>query len=84
MNKYMLQALSGVKEIKLYGNSNFFLNKWEIEFKGNIKTNRFITILKSIPRFIFESVSIITICLILIIQLFILIIKFIIHIMFVI
>ena len=50
MNKYMLQALGGVKEIKIYGNSSFFLSKWLIHFQGNAITNRFITTLKSKSR----------------------------------
>ena len=49
-NKHLVQGLNNVKDIKLLGKENFFLNKYFDNFSKSIKYRVFYEVLSTIPK----------------------------------
>ena len=55
-NKHLVQGLNNVKDIKLLGKENFFLNKYFDNFSKSIKYRVFYEVLSTIPKPISEII----------------------------
>ncbi|MDE6529995.1 MAG: ABC transporter ATP-binding protein/permease [Lachnospiraceae bacterium] len=58
MSKDLRQAFEGVKEIKVMGNGDYFVDAYERNFKKQNKVMNLFNIYNSIPKYLIETVSI--------------------------
>ncbi len=58
ISKDLRQAFEGVKEIKVMGNSDYFVDAYEKNFKKQNKVMNLFNIYNSIPKYLIETVSI--------------------------
>lgn len=58
MSKDLRQAFEGVKEIKVMGNGDYFVDAYEKNFKKQNKVMNLFNIYNSIPKYLIETVSI--------------------------
>lgn len=58
MSKWLLQAVHGIKEIKIAGKEEYFLDNYITAGKKSLEAERKNTILNSAPRVLIESLSI--------------------------
>lgn len=64
------QGLGGIKEIKVFGRENFFIKKYEEYNSRSADILSTITILRSIPRLLMETLAIISVLTLIIVMLF--------------
>ena len=58
LNQWINQGLSGVKEVKVLGREDFFINAYNQNYKVLIKGAKLNEMLATIPKYIVETVSI--------------------------
>lgn len=58
INKALLQIFNGVKEVKILGNENYFINIYRDNFKKQAKNNTKYQVLSCLPKQLIEVVSI--------------------------
>lgn len=57
MNKWLLQTIQGIKELKVTQKEEFFRHNFEANGQVQVKTTRRTTTLSQIPRFMIEALS---------------------------
>lgn len=58
MYKWLIQGITGIKEIKVGGKENFFKENFEISGKKYISAEKWRTVFSNIPRLMIEMVSV--------------------------
>lgn len=58
LNKWLLQAFGGIKEIKVMNREQFFLENYEAAFQKNITANRKYNIITMLPKHVIETLII--------------------------
>lgn len=57
-NKWILQAINGIKEIKVYGRENFFQDKYNGYAKRSVSAEKKDSLLSNAPRMLLETVCV--------------------------
>lgn len=70
LNQQILQALGGVKEIKVLGNEEYFIEKYSQHMSANCRAGRFHTLLTDVPRHFIEMIAISAIMVVMIVFLY--------------
>lgn len=58
LNKWLLQAFGGIKEIKVMNREEFFLHNYEIAYQKNITANRKYNLVTMLPKHVTETLII--------------------------
>jgi len=58
LNKWLLQAFAGIKEIKVMNREQFFLNNYDEAYQKNISANRKYNIITMLPKHAIETIVI--------------------------
>lgn len=63
LNKWLLQAFGGIKEIKVMNREQFFLDNYDNAYQKNISANKKYNLVSLVPKYIMETILICTLLL---------------------
>lgn len=63
LNKWLLQAFGGIKEIKVMNRERFFLDNYDSAYQKNISANKKYNLASLVPKYIMETILICTLLL---------------------